>query len=74
MRKEGSSITQEISINNLPHKIKIYIADKEFNCKVRFSIIDLNNFYEQREAGETGKEAVVESIFKNLLDAEGYNE
>lgn len=60
----------DIIINDTYETIKIVINGKEYDCITAFSESDLEMFFKQREVGQSGKDAIVRSILRNLKSDE----
>lgn len=67
-------ITEEITIAHTSEKMKMNIGGRELDCKIRFSMLDLKKFYELRDSGLSGRKAIIESICRNLVVGEEYQQ
>lgn len=56
----------DIIINDSYETIKLIINEKEYDCITAFSESDLELFFKQRDLGQSGKEVIVRSIFRNI--------
>lgn len=56
----------DIIINGTYETIKLIINKKEYDCISAFSESDLEMFFKQRDLGQSGKEVIVRSIFRNI--------
>lgn len=56
----------DIIINDTYETIKLIINKKEYDCITAFSESDLEMFFKERDLGQSGKEVIVRSIFRNI--------
>ena len=68
MERREIDSTEDITVVYSKEKMTITLFGKDYFCSVHFSMLDLKNFYEERDAGESGKIAIAEAIYKNLVD------
>lgn len=60
----------DIVINDTYETIKIVINGMEYDCITAFSESDLEMFFKQKAVGQSGKDAIVRSILRNLKSDE----